>query len=87
MLAIIQTRIFYFLVCGIILIIITGTTALCEPWPSSKLFAILPYCRFVRLLLLCISEQPAFYGVRLSASRPTLNLEDQCIPLRLAPTS
>jgi hypothetical protein len=20
-----------------------GTTALCEPWPSSKLFAILPY--------------------------------------------
>jgi hypothetical protein len=24
--------------------------------------------------------------VRLSASRPTPNLEDQCIPLRLAPT-
>jgi hypothetical protein len=27
----------------IIIIIITGMTALCEPWPSSKLFAILPY--------------------------------------------
>jgi hypothetical protein len=25
--------------------------------------------------------------VRLSVSRPTPNLEDQCIPLRLAPTS
>jgi hypothetical protein len=31
----------------IIIIIITGTTALCEPWPSSGLFAILPYCRSV----------------------------------------
>jgi hypothetical protein len=48
---------------------ITGTTALCEPWPSSW-----------------ISEQFNFYGVRLSASRPTPNLEDQGIPLRLAPT-
>jgi hypothetical protein len=26
-----------------IIIIITGTTAFCEPWPSSKLFAILTY--------------------------------------------
>jgi hypothetical protein len=33
-----------------------------------------------------ISEQFSFYGVRLSGSRPTPNLEDQCIPLRLAPT-
>jgi hypothetical protein len=29
--------------CGHGIIIITGTTALCEPWPRSKLFAILPY--------------------------------------------
>jgi hypothetical protein len=33
-----------------------------------------------------VSEQFSFYGVRLLASRPTLNLEDQVIPLRLAPT-
>jgi hypothetical protein len=26
-------------------------TALCEPWPSSELFAILPYCRSVQLIL------------------------------------
>jgi hypothetical protein len=54
----------------IIVIIIIGT-ALCEPWPSSELFAILPYCRSVRLLLLWISEQLNFYGVRLLASYPT----------------
>jgi hypothetical protein len=70
----------------IIIIIIIGTTALCEPWPSSELFAILPYCRSVRLLLLWISEQLNFYGVRLLASHSTPNLEDQCVPLRLAPT-
>jgi hypothetical protein len=33
-----------------------------------------------------ISEQFSFYGVRLLISRPTPNLEDQGIPLRLAPT-
>jgi hypothetical protein len=33
-----------------------------------------------------ISEQFSFYGVRLLASRPTTNLVDQGIPLRLAPT-
>jgi hypothetical protein len=33
-----------------------------------------------------VSEQFNFYGVGLSASRPTPNLEDQGIPLRLAPT-
>jgi hypothetical protein len=33
-----------------------------------------------------VSEQFSFYGVRLLASRPTPNLEDQGIPLRLAPT-
>jgi hypothetical protein len=64
----------------IIIIIITGTTALCDPWSSSGLFPILPYCRSVRLLLLWISEQCNFYGVRLSASRPTPNLEDKGIP-------
>jgi hypothetical protein len=33
-----------------------------------------------------VSEQFSFYGVRLLALRPTPNLEDQGIPLRLAPT-
>jgi hypothetical protein len=33
-----------------------------------------------------VSEQFSFYGVRLFASRPSTNLEDQDIPLRLAPT-
>jgi hypothetical protein len=27
----------------VIIIFITGTTALCEPWPSSEFFAVLPY--------------------------------------------
>jgi hypothetical protein len=33
-----------------------------------------------------VSEQFSFFGVRLLVSRPTPNLEDQGIPLRLAPT-
>jgi hypothetical protein len=33
-----------------------------------------------------VSEQFTFYGVRLLVSRPTPNLGDQGIPLRLAPT-
>jgi hypothetical protein len=33
-----------------------------------------------------VPEQFSFYGVRLLDSRPTPNLEDQGIPLRLAPT-
>jgi hypothetical protein len=33
-----------------------------------------------------VSVQVSFYCVRLLASRPTPNLEDQGIPLRLAPT-
>jgi hypothetical protein len=33
-----------------------------------------------------VPEQFSFYGVRLLVSRPTPNLEDQSIPLRLAPT-
>jgi hypothetical protein len=62
-------------------------TALCEPWPSSELFAILPYCRSVRLLLLWISKQLNLYDVRLLPPHPAPNLEDQCITLCLAPTS
>jgi hypothetical protein len=38
------------------------------------------------MAVLKIFEQFNFYNVRLSASRPTPNLEDQGIPLRLAPT-
>jgi hypothetical protein len=34
-----------------------------------------------------VPEQFGFYGVRLLVSRPTPNLKDQGIPLRLAPTS
>jgi hypothetical protein len=34
-----------------------------------------------------VPEEFSFYGVRLLVSRPTRNLEDQGIPLRLAPTS
>jgi hypothetical protein len=33
-----------------------------------------------------VSEQFSFHGVRLLAALPTPNLEDQSIPLRLAPT-
>jgi hypothetical protein len=33
-----------------------------------------------------VLEQFSFYCVRLLVSRPTPNLEDQDIPLRLAPT-
>jgi hypothetical protein len=33
-----------------------------------------------------VSEQFSFYGMSLLASHPTPNLEDQGIPLRLAPT-
>jgi hypothetical protein len=33
-----------------------------------------------------VPEQLSFYGVSLLVSRPTPDLEDQVIPLRLAPT-
>jgi hypothetical protein len=33
-----------------------------------------------------VPERFSFYGERLLVSRPTTNLEDQDIPLRLAPT-
>jgi hypothetical protein len=33
-----------------------------------------------------VSDQFSFFGMMLLASRPTPNLEDQGIPLRLAPT-
>jgi hypothetical protein len=67
------------------IIIMTDTTALCDPWPSSELFVILPYCRSVRLLL-WISKQLNVYGVRLLVTHPTPNLEDQYISLRLGST-
>jgi hypothetical protein len=38
------------------------------------------------LAFLTISEQFNFYSLWLSASLPTPNLEDQVIPLQLAPT-
>jgi hypothetical protein len=64
-----------------------------QHWHDSSLWALsflriirhLPYCRSIWLLV-WISEQLDFYGVRLFASRPTPNLVDQCIPLCLAPT-
>jgi hypothetical protein len=33
-----------------------------------------------------VRERFSFYGMKLLASRPTPNLEDQGIPFRLAPT-
>jgi hypothetical protein len=51
-----------------------GATAHGELWPPEQSVSIL------------VPEQFSFYGVRLLASRPTPNLEDQSIPLRLAPT-
>jgi hypothetical protein len=78
--------IYWNIIIIIIIIIVIGTRALCEPWPSSELFAILPYCRSVRLLLLWIWKQLNFYGVKLLASCPTSHLEDQCLPLHLSLT-
>jgi hypothetical protein len=37
-------------------------------------------------LIIWFLNNLVFYGVRLLASRPTPNLEDQSIPIRLAPT-
>jgi hypothetical protein len=53
-----------------------------ELWPPEQSAPIILYseadCQ--------VYEQFNFYGLRLLASRPTLNLEDQGIPLRLTPT-
>jgi hypothetical protein len=59
-----------------------GATAQGELWPPEQSASILLYYKANYL----ISEQFSFYGVRLLASRPTPKLEDQVIPLRLAPT-
>jgi hypothetical protein len=58
-----------------------GTTAQGELWlpEQSAPFSLLEADCLV-------SEKFSFYGVRLLVSRPTPNLEDQSIPLGLAPT-
>jgi hypothetical protein len=59
-----------------------GATAQGELWPAEQSASILPYSEADCL----VSEQFSFYGVRLLASRPTPNLEDQGILFRLGPT-
>jgi hypothetical protein len=59
-----------------------GATAQGEFWLSEQTASILLYSEADSL----VSEQFSFYGVRLLASRPTPNLEDQGIPLHLTPT-
>jgi hypothetical protein len=49
------------------------------------IFADFPFIPSIRADYL-VPEQVSFYGVRLLASRPTPNLKDKGIPLRLAPT-
>jgi hypothetical protein len=58
-----------------------GATAQGELWPLEQSASILLYSEADCL----VTEQFSFYGVRLLASRSTRNLEDQGIPLRLAP--
>jgi hypothetical protein len=75
-----------------------GTTAQGELWPSEQ-SASISLCSsltgssylschtyFILEADYLVSQQFNFYSVRLLASRPTPNLEDQGIPLRLAPT-
>jgi hypothetical protein len=74
-----------------------GATDQVELWPPEQYASILLYSSsslpIISLSLYgdhhvhLVSEQFSFYGVRLLASRPTPNLEDQGIPLRLPPTS
>jgi hypothetical protein len=59
-----------------------GAKAQGEIWPTEQSASILFYSEADCL----VSQQFSFYDVRLLASRPTSNLEDQGIPLRLAPT-
>jgi hypothetical protein len=59
-----------------------GATAQVEFWPPEQSASILLYSEADYV----VSKQFSFYGVRLLASRPTPNLEDEGIPLRLAPT-
>jgi hypothetical protein len=58
-----------------------GATAQGELWPPEQSDSILLYSEADCL----VSEQFSFHGVILLTSRPTHNLEDQGIPLRLAP--
>jgi hypothetical protein len=58
-----------------------GGTAQGQLWPPEQFASILLYSEVGCL----VSEQFSFYGVKSLASRPTLILEDQVIPLRLAP--
>jgi hypothetical protein len=59
-----------------------GAAAQGELWPPEQ-SAFIPLYSEADCL---VSEQFSFYGVRLLASRPTPNLKDLGIPLRLAPT-
>jgi hypothetical protein len=59
-----------------------GSTAQGELWPPEQSASILLYSEADYL----VSQQFSFYSVRLLVSRPIPNLEDQGIPLRLAPT-
>jgi hypothetical protein len=73
-----------------------GATAQGELWPPEQSASILLYSSstgssylpciyFILEADYLVSQQFNFYGVRLLASRPTPNLEDQGIPLCLAP--
>jgi hypothetical protein len=73
-----------------------GAAAQGELWPPEHSASILlyslstgssylPWIYFILEVDYLVSQQFNFYGVRL-ASRPTSNLEDQAIPLCLAPT-
>jgi hypothetical protein len=62
--------------------VLLGATAQGELWPPQQSASILLYSEADSL----VSELFNFYGVRLLASCPTTKLEDQGIPLRLAPT-
>jgi hypothetical protein len=88
----------HFTVCFFTVFLPLGATAQGELWPpeqsasfrlysSSTGSSCLPYnIYFILEADYLVSQQFNFYGVRLLASRPTPNLEDQGIPLRLAPT-
>jgi hypothetical protein len=68
--------------------LLLGARAQDELWPPQQPASILLYSSSIHPSEAdcLVSEQFSFYGVRMLASRPTPNLEDQGIPLRLAPT-
>jgi hypothetical protein len=61
-----------------------SATAQGELWPPEQSASILLYIH-PRLIIWFLNNF-VFYGLRLLVSRPTPNLGDQGIPLRLAPT-